>query len=99
MSRSRIKNRNRSPWSPSSVNRLRACWVTVPRGPPPAGRAPPLPRSAAVVAAMTQLAEEMDAVRARQRDLRREARGGVEVRALARTSRVFSPTVYGWLKG
>ena len=28
LSRSRIKNRNRSAPSPRSINRLRACWVT-----------------------------------------------------------------------
>ena len=28
LSRSRIKNRNRSARSPRSINRLRACWVT-----------------------------------------------------------------------
>jgi hypothetical protein len=53
-----------------------------------------------LVAAMTQVADELDALRARQRDLAREARaGGLEVRAIARALRVSPQTVYGWLDG
>jgi CubicO group peptidase (beta-lactamase class C family) len=63
-------------------------------------RAAATPENEALVAAMTQVADELDALRARQRDLAREARaGGLEVRAIARALRVSPQTVYGWLDG
>lgn len=63
-------------------------------------RAAATPANEAAVAAMTQVADELDALRARQRDLARQARaGGVEVRAISRASRVSPQTVYGWLDG
>ena len=52
----------------------------------------------ALLAALEQTADELDAVRARQHDLVRQARtGGAEVRAIARAARVSPQTVYGWL--
>lgn len=63
-------------------------------------RAAAAPANETLVTTMTQVADELDALRARQRDLAREARaGGVEVRAISRASRVSPQTVYGWLDG
>lgn len=63
-------------------------------------RAAATPANEALVTAMAQLADELDALRARQRDLARGARSdGVEVRTIARASRVSPQTVYGWLDG
>jgi hypothetical protein len=61
-------------------------------------RAAATPENEALLAAMTQVAEELDALRVRQRDLAREAKArGVEVRAIARAAHVSPQTVYGWI--
>ena len=63
-------------------------------------RAAATPENTVLLTAMTQVADELEALRERQRDLAREARaGGVEVRAIARALRVSPQTVYGWLDG
>ena len=63
-------------------------------------RAAATPENAALLEAMGATADELDALRARQRDLARDAKAaGVEVRAIARALRVSPQTVYGWLDG
>lgn len=48
---------------------------------------------------MTEIAGEIDALQARQRELARAAKGaGAEVRAMARALGVSPQTVYGWLE-
>ena len=85
--------RGRRRWDPEAVRAF-------PRPGVGRSRAAATPQNEAMVTAMTQLADELDALRARQRDLAREAKaGGVEVRAIARASRVSPQTVYGWLDG
>jgi len=85
--------RGRRRWDPDAVRAF-------PRPGAGRSRAAATPENEALVAAMTQVADELDALRARQRDLAREARaGGVEVRAIARASRVSPQTVYGWIDG
>ncbi len=62
-------------------------------------RAAAPPGNAVLIEAMGATADELDALRARQRDLAREAKvAGVEVRAIARALRVSPQTVYGWLE-
>ena len=85
--------RGRHRWDPDVVRAF-------PRPGAGRSRAGATPENEALLAAMTQVADDMDALRARQRDLAREARaGGVEVRAIARALRVSPQTVYGWLGG
>ena len=85
--------RGRRRWDPDAVRAF-------PRPGVGRSRAAATPENEALVAAMTQVADELDALRARQRDLAREARaGGLEVRAIARALRVSPQTVYGWLDG
>ena len=83
--------RGRRRWDPEAVRAF-------PRPGAGRSRAAATPENEALVAAMTQLADELDALRTRQRDLAQEAKaGGIEVRAIARASRVSPQTVYGWL--
>lgn len=63
-------------------------------------RAAATPENAALLDALAALADELDTLRDRQRDLAREAKAaGVETRAVARALRVSPQTVYGWLDG
>lgn len=81
----------RKRWDPDSVRAF-------PRPGAGRSRAAATPANEALIAAMAEVADELDALRARQRDLAREARsGGVEIRAIARALRVSPQTVYGWL--
>ena len=85
--------RGRRRWDPDAVRAF-------PRPGVGRSRAAATPENEALVAARTQVADDLDALRARQRDLAREARaGGLEVRAIARALRVSPQTVYGWLDG
>ena len=85
--------RGRRSWDPEAVR-------TFPRPGAGRSRAAATPENATLLAAMAELADELDALRERQRDLARDARaGGLEVRAIARTLRVSPQTVYGWLDG
>lgn len=85
--------RGRHRWDPEAVRAF-------PRPGVGRSRAAATPENAALLAAMTALADHLDALRERQRDLANEARAaGVEVRAIARALRVSPQTVYGWLDG
>lgn len=65
---------------------------------PGRSRASATPAATELLAAMSASAEDLDTLRARQRELAREGRArGVEVRAMARALRVSPQTVYGWL--
>lgn len=56
------------------------------------------PEAAALLAEMTSVADRIDGLRTRQRELARAGRAtGVEVRAMARALQVSPQTVYGWL--
>lgn len=56
------------------------------------------PEAEATLAEMAGVADEIGALRDRQRALARAGRDhGAEVRAIARASRVSPQTVYGWL--
>jgi hypothetical protein len=85
--------RGRRRWDPEAVRAF-------PRPGVGRSRVAVTPENTVLLTTMTQVADELDALRARQRDLAREARaGGVEVRAIARALRVSPQTVYGWLDG
>lgn len=81
----------------------RRCWDSdavraFPRPGAGRSRAAATPENAVLEATMTALADELDALRERQRELAREAKAcGMEVRTIARTLRVSPQTVYGWL--
>ena len=61
-------------------------------------RAAANPEAAALVVEMTELAERIAELRARQPGLARAARdAGAETRSIARASGVSPQTVYGWL--
>lgn len=78
-------------WDPDAVR-------TFPRPGVGRSRAAATPENEALLAALTQVAEELDTLRGRQRDLAREAKErGVEVRAIARAAQVSPQTVYGWI--
>jgi DNA-directed RNA polymerase specialized sigma24 family protein len=85
--------RGRRRWDPDAVRAF-------PRPGAGRSRAAATPENTALLDAMTRLADELDALRDRQRELARAARAsGVEVRAIARALRVSPQTVYGWLDG
>lgn len=81
----------------------RRCWDrdavrAFPRPGPGRSRVAATPENARLEGTMTALADELDALRERQRELAREAKAsGMEVRTIARTLRVSPQTVYGWL--
>ncbi len=78
-------------WDPAAVR-------SFPRPGAGRSRAAATPENAALVEAMSALADDLDALRARQRELARAGKaGGMEVRAIARALRVSPQTVYGWL--
>lgn len=78
-------------WDPDAVRAF-------PRPGPGRSRAAAGPENARLVAAMTALADELDVLRRRQRELARQAQdSGVETRTIARSLRVSPQTVYGWL--
>jgi len=84
--------RGRRRWDPEAVR-------SFPRPGVGRSRAAATPENDALLAALTRAADELDALRARQRDLARDARErGAEVRAIARAARVSPQTVYGWLE-
>ena len=85
--------RGRRRWDPESVR-------SFPRPGVGRSRAAATPGNEALLAALAQVADELDALRVRQRELARAAKEhGAEVRAIARAARVSPQTVYGWLDG
>lgn len=89
---------------PGTDERGRRGWVleavrSFPRPGAGRSRAAVTPENEALLAALT-VADELDALRDRQRAIAREARaGGVEVRAIARAPRVSPQSACGWLDG
>ncbi|MFC7657133.1 hypothetical protein ACFQV8_12785 [Pseudonocardia benzenivorans] len=58
------------------------------------------PEAEALLAEMAEVADAIDELRARQRELLCAGRRqGLEIRSMARASRISPQTAYGWLDG
>lgn len=58
------------------------------------------PQADALLAEMAEVADAIDELRARQRELLCDGKEqGLEIRAMARASRISPQTAYGWLGG